>query len=72
MREKTLPNLVMFFPAEPSPWSAQNNRLKSGGPPMTVEKVTQDQAVCHWFENKRRHTELFSLVLINKARTEAS
>lgn len=35
-------------------------QLKSGGPPMTVEKIEGDRVFCVWFEAKKVHRETFA------------
>jgi len=48
-------------------------RLKSGGPPMTIEKIgkfgyeKEVRAMCVWFDGKQRKAELFVLTSLEKA-----
>ena len=42
-------------------------RLKSGGPPMTVEQEEGEGYKCVWFEGKKRNSEWFHRDLLEKS-----
>jgi len=39
-------------------------QLKSGGPPMTVQAISGDNATCVWFEKTKEHRSVFATVLL--------
>ena len=42
-------------------------KLKSGGPPMTVEKTETDRALCSWFANGC-HERYFPMATLRRIR----
>ena len=41
-------------------------QLKSGGQPMTVEKIENDEVWCAWSDGKRIHKETFAAGALKK------